>query len=196
MNGEPRSTSTIAGEQAAGKVGGWRLRILARLRESPSALWELGEHFGVPDHVISGRLTELARDLWIERTGDRRLKPASRCPADVWRVTDAAAAKPADAVVAALGYPETLVIDNELYDRQPLADPGYAAVPYARRTDQGGLRLTVQVALVECPSCGKPLKLVSGGSYHCGSPDCFRWNGAKTNEPGKAALIALVIGNG
>ncbi len=58
------TTSAAAGQKAALTVGTWRWRILDRLNGTPSALFELATHFGVPDHVLSGRLSELARDGW------------------------------------------------------------------------------------------------------------------------------------
>ena len=50
-----KSTSTLAGEQAASKSGLMRQRILNRLRKSPAALFEIAAEMGVPDHIISGR---------------------------------------------------------------------------------------------------------------------------------------------
>jgi hypothetical protein len=69
------STSTLAGQQAATKSGKTRRRILEVLHERGSAgatLWEVARVLGVHDHVISGRFTELSKDLVIERTGERR----------------------------------------------------------------------------------------------------------------------------
>ena len=82
------STSTLAGEQAARGVGRMQARILERLRQSPATLFEVALHLGVPDHVISGRFTELARDMKIDRTGERRPKPESGCLCDVWRICE------------------------------------------------------------------------------------------------------------
>jgi hypothetical protein len=82
-----RSTSTLAGEQAARKSGSMRLRIVERLRRSPATLFEVAADFRVPDHTISGRFTELCRDLVIERTGVRKTHPVSECQADVWRIS-------------------------------------------------------------------------------------------------------------
>lgn len=42
---------------------------------------EVAEYLGKPLHAISGRLTELAREGWIERTGK------TRDGAAVWRAT-------------------------------------------------------------------------------------------------------------
>lgn len=195
------STSQIAGQRASLKAGGWRSRILDRLRERPSTLWELAAHFGVPDHTISGRLTELARDLWIEHAGERRNKPESGCPAEVWRVRSAsAAAVPGPDLVLGLGYPDTLTIERELYNRQELLpSEGYPGIPYARRADTGGVRLLVRVGLIECPRCGKPLRLypnIDGGLkfYRCGSQDCASiWRLRLVSEPGKAEMLALVM---
>lgn len=79
-------TSLIAGAQAARKSRGWKAKIVARLAARPSAIWEVAEYFGVPDHCISGRFSELAGDGKIEITGERRNRPVSNCPAEVWRV--------------------------------------------------------------------------------------------------------------
>lgn len=85
----PNTTSALAGQQAALKSGAWRERILKRLRETGgSTLFEVARHYGVPDHTISGRFTELFEDGLIERTGERRVKPASGCQCDVWRVRE------------------------------------------------------------------------------------------------------------
>ena len=40
----------------------------------------------VHDHQVSGRITDLVREGLIERTGDRRQKPATECWAEVYRV--------------------------------------------------------------------------------------------------------------
>lgn len=83
-----RTSSQLAGEQAARGEGRMRQRILDRLRESPATLFEVAAHMNVPDHVISGRFTELARDLKIERTGERKSKPESGCACDIWRLSE------------------------------------------------------------------------------------------------------------
>ena len=70
---------------------GWRKRIMDRLAVRPSAIWELAEHFGVSDNRISGRISDLARDLKIGLAGERRVNPATRCPGEVWRVIERAA---------------------------------------------------------------------------------------------------------
>jgi len=91
-------------------------------------------------------------------------------------------------------YPDTIVIEGEPYDRQDL--PGEAGIPYARRTDMGGLRLLVRVDLVECPRCGKPLfQVVQGDNkgYHCGGGNCGRWRLRLVKEAGRALMLALVM---
>jgi len=189
-----QSTSQIAGQRAALKATGWRLRILDRLRAQPSALWELGAFFKVPDHTISGRITELARDQWIERTGERRVKPESKCPADVWRVRSAGSSTPD--LASAMGYPHTLVIQGDPYDRQDLLPAeSYPGIPYGRRTDMGGLRLIVRLALIEFPQCGRPLMqsaplAAEGKIYRCGA-DCGSWKLRLVNEAGRAPMLAL-----
>jgi|GEM_PF-3239989 len=110
-----QSTSTLAGEQAARAVGSWRQRILARLQDQPSTLWEVAQYFSVPDHVISGRFSELAKDGYIEHAGARRPHPISQCDAEVWRIRRdrVEGVDPAEL----LGYPATVILDGEIYDR-------------------------------------------------------------------------------
>lgn len=199
----PTSTSHAAGQQAALGAGQWRERILRRLEEQPSALFEVAAHYGVPDHVISGRFTELSKDGHIERSGDRRTKPETGCQADVWRIRRARPDAPETSLVDRLGYPLTLRIGADLYDRQELLPAeGYPGFPYARRADTGGVRLNVRVSVVECPGCGKPLFLVDEGRsasngpklVRCGAADCLKtWRGTFVSAPGKAQMLALVM---
>jgi len=186
----------MAGAHAAPRVGAWRERILRRLAAQPSTLFEVATHYGVPDHTISGRFTELARDLYIERTGERRPKPESACLADVWRVRGAAG-RPAD-LAEMMGYPLTFLIDGEPYDRQELLpNEGYPGIPYARRADTGGLRVLVRVAMIECEGCGRPLKLVIDNGrkkFRCGTPGCDRtFEMLVIQEPGQPQIPALVM---
>ena len=90
----PTSTSHAAGQQAARRVGQWREKIIARLREQPSTLFEVAAFYKVPDHTISGRFTALHADGLIEHAGDRRRKPETGCEAEVWRITRAPAPPP------------------------------------------------------------------------------------------------------
>jgi hypothetical protein len=194
------TTSQIAGAAAALASGSRRERILRLLRQEPRALFELARAMGVGDHQISGVLTALCKDGFIERTGQRRVKPETQCPADVWRIRGSAslpAADPANLTSPdALGYPPTLRINDELYDRQPLLpSEGYPGVPYARRTDTGGLRLTVRVDFIECPGCGRPVRQVDAKTRACacGHPDCgMTWRAALAAEPGKAPSLVLI----
>ena len=64
-------------------------RILEILRNrGPSTLFEVAAELNVFDHQISGRFTDLVRGGLIERTGERRPKPETGCPADIWRLTE------------------------------------------------------------------------------------------------------------
>lgn len=200
----PTSTSTAAGQQAALSSGQWRERILRRLEEQPSTLFEFAAYYGIPDHVVSGRFTELSKDGLIERTGERRVKPESGAKANVWRIHRAQPGTPEADLAEKLGYPLTMRIGSELYDRQPLlASESYPGMPYARRTDTGGLRVNVRVAIIECPGCGKPLFLVEdrdnnqpGKLFRCGVESCNKtWRATMVSEPGKAAAMALVMEN-
>lgn len=96
-----------------------------------------------------------------------------------------------------MGYPDTIVIQGEPYDRQGLLESeGLPAIPYARRTDMGGLRLLVRVQLVECPRCGRPMfQVVQGDNkgYHCGSGNCGKWRLRLVKEAGRALMLALVM---
>lgn len=195
---QPGSTSQKAGQQAAINSGQWRQRILHRLELRPSTLWEIADFFEVPDHTISGRFTELARDGYIERTGERRPKPETGCDADVWALKAAPQGGGAARALTAVGYPLTLIIDGELYDRQELLpSEGYPGIPYARRADTGGLRQLVRVEILECPGCGKPLRTIIEGKskrFQCGTPTCNKvWHGATPSEPGGPPLLALVM---
>lgn len=80
-------TRHAAGQKAASKSAMWRARILAWLGDrGPSTLFEVAAGYFVPDHVISGRFTDLAKDGLIERTGQTKTKPETGCPCDVWRL--------------------------------------------------------------------------------------------------------------
>src|SRR5262245_4765066 len=52
--------------------GGGRQRIMELLRERPATVDELAASLGKLPHAISGRLTELAEEGLIERTGQER----------------------------------------------------------------------------------------------------------------------------
>jgi hypothetical protein len=83
------TTSKLARETAALHSESTRAKILRCLRIRPSTLFEVATILHVPDHCIAGRFTELSRDLLIERTGERRIKPQTQCAADVWRISAA-----------------------------------------------------------------------------------------------------------
>lgn len=198
------STSQIAGAAHARVHGTRRQAVLAMLRARQMTLWEAARAMGVADHQISGVFTALARDLWIERTGERRNKPETGCPADVWRLCTDAPAPESPAAVDKLGYPATLLIGGEMHDRQELlAAEAYPALPYVRRADSGGTRTVVRVQYVDCPGCGRPLYLAEAKDpatgqaikrYRCGHPDCGRtWRPQLVQEPGRGAVLALVM---
>src|SRR5437868_1973358 len=61
----------------------------------------------------------------------------------------------------AIGYPSTLVIKGDIYDRQGLLPrEGYPGIPYARRADTGGQQLLIRVEFIECPACGRQLRQI------------------------------------
>lgn len=198
----PSSTSALAGHQAALKSGSMKFRILTILRERPATLWEVAAMLKVPDHVISGRFTEMA-NVHIEHAGERRAHPISGCPAEVWRVRGAAN-DPQPDWPAILGYPLSLKIEGDLFERQSLlmgaggvCTESYPAFPYSRRSDTGGVRLAVRVSLIECPGCGSSLKLVVENNekkFRCGVAGCARtWRIRIVQEPGQAQTAALVM---
>jgi hypothetical protein len=201
-----QSTSAAAGQQAALHSGSMRLLILDRLGSGPATLFEVAADLGVPDHVISGRFTELARDGWIARTGERRRQPISGCEADIWKLLNGRGRGNEglimDQLLVSLGYSPTLKIDGEIYDRQELLPKeSLPGVPYARRADTGGARLVVRVALVECEGCARPLKLVvelvngkEVKTFACGTQGCGRiWHAAIIAEPGQRPVMAMLL---
>lgn len=99
-------------------------------------------------------------------------------------------------LVCAMGYPASLVIQGEPYDLQELLpSEGYPAIPYARRTDMGGLRLLARVALIECPRCGRPVvQHVDRDAkvYRCGNAECPSWRLRLVNEAGRSPMLAMV----
>jgi predicted ArsR family transcriptional regulator len=86
FDGDWRSTSFRAGEVAARSSRRRRQQILSLLAVRPMTLFELAEAIGVHAHQISGRITDLKRDLLITPTGDRRENPATGCKAEVYRL--------------------------------------------------------------------------------------------------------------
>jgi hypothetical protein len=194
-----QSTSRLAGEAAALASGSRRAQILDLLEERALAIFEIAALIGVFDHQISGRFSALEADGYIRKTGERRRKPDTDCEAEVYELVRDRAAAAIDALAAA-GYPPTLVIDGEPYDRQQLLKrEGYPGIPYARRADAGGVRLVVRVVMIECEGCGRPLKLVMADDgktklFRCGTTSCNRtWHGATPREPGGNPLLALVM---
>lgn len=191
-----QSTSHIAAGKAAPRVGSRRRRIVERLRIRPSTIFEVAESYRVPDHTISGRFSELAKDGHIELASERRPHPRSGCPGEVWRVAGLAVDHDADAGEL-LGYPLTLNIGGDLYDRQRLLpSESYPAIPYVRRADSGGVKQVVRVEIAECPACGRPLRMLEEkGSkfFRCINDQCLKtWHAKAVNEPGRAAILALV----
>lgn len=188
-------TAHAAGQKAALRAGSWRARILAYLAREPATLFEIAAAYGVPDHCISGRFTELAKDGFIEPSGERRRKPQTECDCEVWRLR-----REQDAAVLRAGdnYPSTIHLDHDLYDRQELLkNEGYPGIPYARRADNGGMRLNVRIELIECPGCGKPLVMQQRTGekpeFVCGG-GCGRvWKCRTIRESGGHSLLALVM---
>jgi DNA-binding HxlR family transcriptional regulator len=197
------ATSRLAGEAAAKSIGSRREKILRYLTDrGPATLFELAAHYGYYDHQISGRLTELARDGLIERSGERRTKPQTGCVADVWRLT-AKAADPAKELADLLGYPLSISIPGDgRFQRWTMLERDDApGVPYVMHEDSAGLRLRYRVALIECDGCGRPVKAVAeqvnGQSrkvYRCGTPGCHStWHLVNVMPPGGPEMLALVM---
>ncbi|MGB7158152.1 MAG: hypothetical protein WBD40_08810 [Tepidisphaeraceae bacterium] len=194
------STSTLAGQAAARVVNSRRAQILDCIREhGPQAIFEVADKLGVFDHQISGRFGALIADNFLRKTGERRRKQDTQCDAEVYDLVRDRALPPD--LAGAMGYPPTIVYDNDLFDRQEiLPREGYPGVPYARRADKGGLRLSVRVEMIECPGCGRSLKPLPAPPedpkrriLSCGSPDCRPWRAAFVNEPGGRQQLALVL---
>lgn len=80
------STSERARKVAAAMTGERYRQIMASLRQRPKCLFEVAAELGCFDHQISGRFTDLRKLGIIERTGERRVKPATGCSADVYRI--------------------------------------------------------------------------------------------------------------
>jgi hypothetical protein len=69
-----------------------RAEILRLLQEhGPQTLFELARWLQVPDHAISGRITDLKRECLIEPTGERRPNPRSGVRCEVYRCRPAGA---------------------------------------------------------------------------------------------------------
>jgi hypothetical protein len=195
----PGGTAAGAAMASAAASGSWRAKILRRLDECPSSTWELADYFGVGDNRISGRITGLSQDLYIEPTGERRRNPATNCEADVWRVRRAQPndPRPIEQIIDAT-FPLTLRIDNDLYDRQAsLPKESYPGVHYARRADSGGVRQAIRVELLDCPGCSGQLAYFEDNGakkFRCMRPSCQHvWRIKMISEPGKAPTPALVM---
>jgi hypothetical protein len=195
---QPRSTLAAAQQASAKCSGAWRQRILERLSIAPSTIFELAEFFEVTDNRISGRISDLARDLYIETTGERRINPKTSCPAEVWQIRRAQAGSP-DPIEQLLDrtYPITIRIESDLFDRQEfLPSESYGGVPYARRADAGGQRHVIRIAIVECDKCGAPLAFAENTEpkkFRCTRATCSAtWRVRTINEAGKAPTLALV----
>lgn len=193
-------TRARANWMATLKAGSRRARIMQILSRGPAALFEIAREMNIPQlNAISGRLTELQRDGYVERTGERRQNPASGSMFDVYRI---AAAQPEEDPLL-LVYPLSVMLDGQLYDRQSLLAgaeaEGYPGIPYARRADTGGARLNVRIEFPESPCCGKPMMLWMDGQekkFRCTGKSCSKvFRTRLVNEPGKGQLFALVMEN-
>jgi predicted ArsR family transcriptional regulator len=81
------STSREAGHVAA-RFAGQRYRsILEYLCNRPGCIFEIAAALGCFDHQISGRFGELVKAGYIERSNQRRIKPATGCQAEEYRLT-------------------------------------------------------------------------------------------------------------
>ena len=206
------STSRLAGEAAEKLVGSRQARIIQLLRDrGPLTIFEVAAELGVFDHQISGRFSELERQGMIRKTGQRRRKPDTRCDAEVYDLGDVPAALPPDPG-SALGFPDTITVDGEPFDREsPLGMIDAPGVPYARRSTLPGMRLSYRVEFLECGGCGRLLRMfeedAGGGlaadgsavkrkrrTFRCGTEGCGRsWELLIVSEPGKLPLPALVM---
>lgn len=194
------STSDIAAARIAPKVGGLKSRILAVIQEhGPLAIYQVAEIMGVQDHDVSQRFSEMVRDGLLELAGERRVKPATGNPCEVYRVPAARPSAPDRA--EALGYPPELIIDGTPFRRSPANDsdtiPGYA---YEQTV---GIRQIYRVAFPECPGCGRHLKLVEEAgppgqpkrkTLRCGTSGCSRvWHPSTVRVAGGPPELAFVL---
>lgn len=154
------TTSDIAAENVAPKVGSQKaeiLRVLAEAGDGGLATFEVLDRLGRDMHCGIQRFSELVRDGLIEATGERRIRPETGNPCEVYRLRKVGP-KPPDPALEA-GYPETLTIDGAAFVRSPPNDdqtiPGFA---YARAH---GLSVIYRVVLAVCPGCKRPLKVIT-----------------------------------
>lgn len=204
-------TRAAAGLVAAEKSGSRRRRILEIIERQPSTLFEIAAILGVPDHTISGRISELKHEQFIEPSGEHRIKPESGCPCEVYQLKRALPANETG-WAELLGYPARAMIHGEPHDRQDEPDRpgvGYPGVHYAACTDHGAMRRSVRVELVESPCCGKPLfvedvpatavnsrglAVPASKRVRCSNPACLKaYRIRPVNEAGKAPMLALVM---
>ena len=75
--------------QVSTKMTGRRYMQIVEVlaRRGPLCIFEIAEELGCFDHQISGRFGEMLKLDLIEKTGERRTKPATGCPADVYAIT-------------------------------------------------------------------------------------------------------------
>lgn len=187
-------SSQRAGEIAARSIPRRYMRILDLLRESPSTLIELAEQMHVTPNQISGRLTELSRDGFIERNGQTKPNPATGAPCDVWMLRDRQ--PPSEKIPEIFGYPAELYIgDDGLFFRTQVKDdePG---IPYDRDTTRGASGMFARISFVDCPGCGTPLKFIMEGqrkTFHCGRAGCLqKWELTTAKQSGETLVLCLI----
>lgn len=197
------STSRKAGEAAARVSGKRRLDILAYLRDhGPAAIFEVAVHLGCFDHQISGRFGELERDHLIYKTGQRKTKPDTQCDAELYDLVEPRPLAPTalEKMADRLGYPSTIKIEGETFERGLILQDDLPGIQYTRR-EAAGLRLTYRVSFIECDGCGHLLKLVTETiagqprkTYRCGTPGCQRtWHPTLVHDAGQPQLLALIL---
>jgi hypothetical protein len=208
------STSKLAGEAAARSCGQRRKRILAALAEGNAGaggktIWEIADELGVYDHQISGRFSELVADGLIARgtPEERRRNPKTGCLAEVYRLAETPKARAPD-LGDRLGYPPVLIMEGDAgagagaggkFERSPILKDDAPGIPYARTG--AGIAEVWRVELVECPGCGRTLKMVEelvGGqkrkTFRCGTPSCHKVQHLLiVREPGGPQVLALVM---
>lgn len=80
------STSEQARRAACQKVGDRYTQIIKVLADGPACIFEVAHVLGCFDHQISGRFGEMVRLGLIAKTGERRVKPATGCHAEVYEI--------------------------------------------------------------------------------------------------------------
>lgn len=83
-----RDTSLASWDALQTELPERRRAVLEAIASEPNglALFQVADRLRLPMHSCSGRITELARDGFIEDSGERSVNPFTSKAAIVWRV--------------------------------------------------------------------------------------------------------------